>query len=207
MHDLASGRDEILEELMDESEELEANDELEFEEYEGDEELASQLLEVTSDEELDYFFGKILKGAKRIMKSPAGKLLGGALKGIAKKALPIAGSALGNFIAPGVGGAVGGKLAGMLGSMFETEGVSDEDVQMEVARRVVKTARQAAARVSRDPRSGSNPRAAVQAALADALKRNLPGLIAAPGNAIVTVTAPRSGRWYRRGNRIVIVGV
>lgn len=101
-------------------------------------ELASQLLEVQSDAELDEFLGKLVKraasAAGKFIKSPVGKQLVGALKGVAKKALPIAGAALGNMIVPGVGGAIGGKLASAAGSMFglELEGLSQEDREFEV---------------------------------------------------------------------------
>ncbi|MBE7446118.1 MAG: hypothetical protein HS132_13050 [Planctomycetia bacterium] len=70
-------------------------------------ELASQLLEITDEDELDQFLGDIIKKAGsavgKFVRSPVGKALGGVLKGAVKKALPIAGSALGNLIAPGVG--------------------------------------------------------------------------------------------------------
>jgi hypothetical protein len=201
MHDLGSSRDELMDELSDEvdPEVLDLN-EGEFEE----EEIASQLLEATSDEELDHFFGDILKGAKRLMKSPAGKMLLGSLKGLAKKALPMAGSALGNMFVPGLGGVIGSKLGGAVGNMFEHEG-SDEGVQLEVAKQVVRTAKSAAALVQRDPRVIADPRAAVQAGLTSAVQRHLPGLM--PGSTALASrrTGRLNGRWYRRGNRIILV--
>lgn len=203
MHDLASGREELLDELSDEMDESEAFEGEVPSFGETEEELAAELLEATSDEELDHFFGGLMKGAKRLLKSPAGKMLGGALRGIAKKALPLAGKTLGNMFVPGLGGAVGGQLGGMLGNAFEGEGLSEDEVQLEVAKRVVRTARQAAAQVARDPRAISDARAAVQSGLGTALKRNLPGLLnAGPLGA----STRNSGRWYRRGNRIIIVG-
>src|SRR5687768_9430530 len=78
-------------------------------------ELAAELLEITDEQELEQFLGKLVRSAGKaiggFVKSPVGKALGGVLKTVAKKALPIAGSALGNLVAPGVGGMIGGKLA------------------------------------------------------------------------------------------------
>eukprot|EP01032_Pedospumella_encystans_P000272 gene272-307_t len=80
-------------------------------------ELALELMSVTSDAELDQFLGGLFKGALKGLKkvgSAIGKVakpLGGALKGIAKKALPFVGGALGSFIPiPGVGTAIGSAL-------------------------------------------------------------------------------------------------
>jgi len=49
------------------------------------------------------------------MHPAVGQKLMGSLKGIAKKALPVLGSALGNMIVPGLGGVIGGKLASAAG--------------------------------------------------------------------------------------------
>ena len=61
---------------------------------------------VTDEQELDQFLGKLISKISRtagsIIRSPAGKALGGVLKGAAKKALPIAGPASWNvFRGPG----------------------------------------------------------------------------------------------------------
>jgi hypothetical protein len=62
-------------------------------------EFATELLEITNEAELDHFLGKLIKGAwKGIRKvgSVVGRVarpLGGILKGIAKKALPLAAGA------------------------------------------------------------------------------------------------------------------
>jgi hypothetical protein len=217
MHDIESSRDELAEELLEDSTELEPEGEFAFEDQsESEADLAAELLEVQNDEELDYFFGKILKGASRFLRTPAGKFLKGALRTVAKKALPIAGSALGNMVVPGLGGVIGGKLAGGLGSALglEAEGLTQDEVDMEVAKRVVRTARQAGAALARNPAAVENPRAAVQSALLGALRRNLPGLVNAAASGVasglaaggVSTGGRRSGRWYRRGNRIVLVG-
>src|SRR5262249_17289427 len=89
-------------------------------------ELAYELLGVSSEEELDQFLGKLFKGVVRgigKVASFAGKALrplGGILKGIAKKALPFVGGALGSLIPiPGVGTAVGSALGGALSKALE----------------------------------------------------------------------------------------
>ena len=62
-------------------------------------ELAAELLEVSSEEELDRFLGSLIKKAGQVagkfIKSPVGQQLGGLLKGAAKQALPMVGSAIG----------------------------------------------------------------------------------------------------------------
>src|SRR3954451_15319166 len=63
-------------------------------------ELAAELLEISSEDELEQFLGNLIKGVAKgvggIIKGPIGKTLGGALKGLAKTALPMVGSALGS---------------------------------------------------------------------------------------------------------------
>ena len=117
MHDIDSTQGESeymgLEALEPESFEFEFEEEEEFEaevpfsEFE-ESELAEELLNVQSEEELEQFLGSLVKkawrGVKKFAKSKVGRALGGVLKKIAKKALPIAGGALGSFIPiPGVG--------------------------------------------------------------------------------------------------------
>src|SRR5436305_5803637 len=133
-------------EFMDEGESYEGSDmEGELDEVE-EAELAAELLEITDEEELDQFLGSLIKKAvpavTKFFKSPIGQKLGGLLKGAAKKLLPMAGAALGNLVAPGVGGAIGGQLASKAGSMLglEIEGLSAEDQQFEVARQFVRFA-------------------------------------------------------------------
>lgn len=219
MHDIDTTARELVDELLaPEHEELESEG-LDPEGYdEGDSsdsetDLAAELLEIDDEAELDHFLGKLVKRAGRFLKSPTGKLLKSALKGIAKKVLPIAGSALGNIAAPGVGGAIGGQIASALGPSLglEAEGMSDEELQMEVAKGVIRTARHAARHVARDPRAGSAPRAAVRDAVSRALGKHLPGLVKAtphgPMNTRGEVSGASSGRWVRRGNRIIVFGV
>jgi hypothetical protein len=107
-------------------------------------ELAASLLEIQDEAELDQFIGNLVKRGFRaigkVARGPIGQALGGVLKNVARTALPMAGAALGNLVVPGAGGLVGGKLASMAGKMFvlELEGLSPQDQEFEVARRVVR---------------------------------------------------------------------
>ncbi|CAB3746062.1 hypothetical protein [Paraburkholderia humisilvae] len=113
-------------------------------------ELAAELLAVNNEQELEQFLGGLIKSVGRVAtnfaKSSAGKALGGILRTAVKSALPVVGSALGNLVIPGAGGLIGGKLAGMAGSALglELEGLSNEDREFEVARRVVRIGQHAA---------------------------------------------------------------
>ncbi len=185
-------------------------------------ELAAELLSISSEEELDQFLGKLFKGAVRGIKkvgSAVGKVargpLGGILKGIAKKALPFVGSALGSFIPiPGVGTAVGGALGSALSKALETEfeGLNAEDREFEMARRYVRLAATSARNVANAPPNVPPQVAAKQAVLA-AAKQQIPNLaINGSGQSIPDSTGVaaagtgRSGRWIRRGRKIILLG-
>ena len=193
-------------------------------------ELASELLEVTNEQELDQFFGKFFskigrgikkvgRGIVRVVRSPIGRVLGGALKAIARKALPVVGGVF--------GGPVGAMAASSAGKMFglELEGLSEEDRDFEIARQYVRFATVATLGVGRTP-PGTPPRVAVQQAIDSAARKYAPGLVGAtirPAAGPQPATsgevaarrpmypAPRPplalpGRWFRRGHNIVIVG-
>lgn len=186
-------------------------------------EAASNLLTVSNEEELEQFLGSLFKkvgrAVKSVVKSPVGKVLGGLLKNVAKKALPVLGAAAGNLIAPGVGGVIGGNLAAGAGKMFglELEGLTPEDAEFEVARRYVRLASLAAAKAARSPQAGP-PHRIARTAILSAARRVAPGLIGRPLPAYGPV--PRygygpgygfdgrnSGRWIRRGRKIILFGV
>jgi hypothetical protein len=197
--------------------EEETEDEAVFDEIE-EMELAAALLEVGDDEELEQFLGKLIKKAGRaigkVVKSPVGKALGGVLKKVAKTALPMAGAALGNLVVPGAGGLVGGKLASAAGKMFglELEGMSPQDQEFEVARRIVRLTGAAAKQAARAPAAAS-PVTAAKNAVAKAARVHAPGLSGASATQMARTNggsagfAGRTGRWFRRGRRIILVGV
>lgn len=173
-------------------------------------ELAAELLDVGSDEELEAFLGKLIKRAAKgvgsFVRSPAGKAVGGFLKGLAKKALPVAGAALGNLIVPGVGGAIGGKLGSAASSLFELEmeGMSPEDMEFEVARRFVRLAGATTASAARPSHSGT-PDVVVNRAIQNAARLHAPGLL--QNRQPARSKRATSGRWVRSGNRIILLGV
>jgi hypothetical protein len=163
-------------------------------------ELAAELLAVSSEEELDQFLGKFLKGAWRKIKKVA-RPLGGILKGIAKKALPFVGGALGSFIPiPGVGTAVGTALGGAASKLLEVdlEGMSPEDQEFELARRFVRLASSAVTEAGNAP-VGTNPNVAAAAAVRKAASQ-------LSGQQVQAARRQQSGRWLRRGNKIILLG-
>jgi uncharacterized protein (DUF697 family) len=146
-------------------------------------ELASELLELGSEQELEQFLGNLFKGVSRavggFIKSPIGKALGGVLKNVAKRALPVVGGALGSMVAPGIGTALGSKLGSMAGGLFEVEleAMPAEVAEFEVARRYVNLAAAAArnAALAR-PSERVNPQTVARAAVAAAARDHAPGV-------------------------------
>jgi hypothetical protein len=179
--------------------------------------LAAELLSISSEAELDQFIGKLVKGAFRGIRkvgSAVGRIakpLGGILKGVAKTTLPFVGGALGSFIPiPGVGTAVGTALGSAVSKALEAEleGVDPEDQEFEMARRFVRLAGTAATRAAM-AQPGANPQAAARAAVMAAARQHVPGLrrsAASPSSSAATIST-QSGRWIRRGRRIVLLGV
>lgn len=144
--------------------------------------LAMELLSVSSEEELDQFLGKMFKSAWKGIKkvgSVVGKIarpLGGVLKGLAKKALPFVGGALGSFIPiPGVGTALGSALGGALSQALEAEfgGMDQEQQEFEMARRFVRIAG-TAAQLAAQGAPGRDATGAVRQAVTDALRSHMP---------------------------------
>lgn len=163
-------------------------------------ELAAELLGVTSEEELDQFLGKLLKRAWGGIKKIA-RPLGGLLKGIAKKALPFVGGALGSFIPiPGVGTALGSALGGAASKLLEVEleGMTAEDQEFELARRFVRLAHGAVTQAANGG-NGANPNVDAINAI-----RQAAGLL---DRRHSPRRRSHTGRWVRRGNRIILHGV
>lgn len=173
-------------------------------------ELASELLEVASDQHLEQFLGnligKIGGAVGQFARSDTGRALGGILKDAARQALPVVGKAIGQWVSPSGGGAIGADLANQAGRLFglELEGLSPEDKEFEVARQFVRFAG-TAARNACIARPGVPPVAAARKAALDAAQAHAPGLVPRlQGRS--TLLWPRSGRWIRRGKTIVLFG-
>lgn len=166
-------------------------------------ELALELMSVTSEAELDQFLGGLFKGAWKGLKkvgSAIGKVaqpLGGVLKGIAKKALPMVGGALGSFIPiPGVGTALGSALGGAVAKALEMEfsGMEYEQQEFEMARRFVRIAGTAAQLAAA---SDGSPQA-VRRALSESLLQHVPHYEMAEGLSGEEEGEAYGGRWRKR---------
>lgn len=180
-------------------------------------EFAMELLDASSDAELDQFLGRVVRRAargarnvasrgRRFLQSPAGRRLAGVARGVARRALPAAGRALGTAIGGPVGGAIGSRAASAAGRALglELEGLSPEDQEFEVARRVVRFTAGATNAAVADEARGTPPDRALRQGVAAAARRHAPGLLqgSRPSGGRVS-----SGRWVRRGNRIILSGV
>jgi hypothetical protein len=181
-------------------------------------ELASQFLEITSEEELEQFLGDLFDRAK----AAAGRAYNSdlvqnrvisALKTAARTYGPgLAGRAADSVLGPGSGKWVqsGAQWAADRWLKEELEGLSGEDREFEVARRYVRFAIDALQRALQAP-----PRVpqqvAAQIAVRDAARNHAPGLVPivhelvggappAPGSN----GGRSSGRWVRRGSSVVI---
>lgn len=204
---------------------------------EEENELAEELLTLSSEAELDQFLGKFLrKTAGRFVK--ALKPLGQILKPLAKKLLPIAGTAAGAFFGGPVGAKIGGHLGSFATKLFELESdfeyLPPQEQQMEIARRFLRFAASAAQNAAAadgadretdanepasepmdepgsEPSPDSEPQDPVtvaRGAIATAADVHAPGLV----QPLAQLPARRrpargnGGRWYRRGNTIVVRG-
>ena len=180
-------------------------------------ELASELLEVTNEAELDRFLGDLIGRAGqaigKFVRSPEGQAIGGILKGAAKQVLPGIGSAVGGYFGGATGAKFGSDAASAAGRAFglELEGLSGEDRDFEVAKRFVNFAGEAVKNLASAP-SGLDPRTAANAATMAAAKTYAPGLLSPREAGVEPQTYspfPRahSGRWMRRGNKIILYGI
>jgi hypothetical protein len=207
-------------------------------------ELASELLEVQSEEELEQFLDSLVRsvgsaaskavGAVRdFSKTPTGQALVGVLKDAAKTALP----ALATTVGTAYGGPVGGQIANLaaqgIGTVLglELEGLSAEDQHFEAAQQVVRLAADAAQQAAALRNTPGTPQQKARAAFIEAAKTYAPGLIrpaGGNGNGSRRMGAGmpgagqgpsaaqhpghlhgrrHSGRWVRRGDTLVLMGV
>jgi hypothetical protein len=170
-------------------------------------ELASELMSVTSEAELEQFMGGIVntvgKKLGQFVQSPVGQQLGRALKDTARQALPAIGEAIGARYGGPLGAAVGGALGSGVGTALglELEGLSHEDRDFEIAKQFVRLAADAAQHATQ-AHAGASPADAARDALAAAAQHYAPGLLA-PASPVGPVA---SGTWVRRGSTIIIHG-
>ena len=175
-------------------------------------EFASELLEVTGEQELEQFlsdvFSAVGQAAGNFIRSDTGQALGGILKdslsSAAKQALPVVGRAIGD-VAGGYGD-IGAQAGSAVGSLLglELEGLSAEDREFETARQLVRFVGSAAGQAAAAPRN-IPPAAAARTSTSRAARIYAPGLLPRlQGRS--TRLWPRSGRWVRRGRTIVLFG-
>lgn len=174
--------------------------------------LANELLNVSSEEELDQFLGSVIRKvgslAGKAIRSPIGRAIGGALKGVAKKALPLAGGAIGGYFGGPLGAKIGSGLAKAAGSAIGLEGEMGEEAEYEGARTFV---RMAADTVQKAAQAGGrgDPRQLAQRAVVAAVRQHAPGLLGKAGamqQGGQRTSQRQSGRWIRQGNRIILQG-
>ncbi len=179
--------------------------------------LASSLMEVNSEEELEYFLGDVISGAAsavgKFINSPTGQALGSGLKDVAKTLLPVAGQALGTYVGGGTGGQIGGALGSAAAGMFEMESGEQE---WEAASTFVKLAGDAAKNAAEMP--PGDPTTVAKTAIIEAAKVHAPHILPVltgmahgqhPGQGACGHHHHhhQQGQWYRHGKRIVLVGV
>jgi hypothetical protein len=172
-------------------------------------ELATELLEVTNEAELDRFLGDLISKAGKavgtFVRSPIGKSVGGWLKGAAKSVLPLAGGALGGFVGGPLGAKIGSGLASCAGSALGLEAeMSQEDREFEGAKSFVKMAADAVKSAVAAPPS-ANPVEIAKAAVKAAVEKRAPGLLSGAAVARPNGKFGRAGRWVRQGRNVIIV--
>lgn len=145
-------------------------------------ELATELLAVTDEPELDQFLGnlirKIARSAGAAVRSPLGQAIGRGLKGIIRQTLPLAGTALGTIAGGPLGAAIGSGLATTAGRALglELEGLSHADQELEATKRFVRFASNAVRNAASAPASG-DPADTATSAIAAAARSGAPGLL------------------------------
>ena len=160
-------------------------------------ELAFELLSVNNEEELNEFLGKWIRRAGRFLKRklPAvGRFLKKGLRGIAKIALPAVGAM--------VGGPIGSKAGQVASNLFEIEleGLSPEDQEFEIAKRVIGYGNETMRNVARIPGS-IPPEQTVKLAFKKAAATHAPGMVKPRSKW------PMQGSWRRDGSNIILHGV
>ena len=125
---------------------------------------------------------------------------------------------VGSAIGGPSGAQMGSQAASSMGQIFglELEGLSLEDQEFEAAKSFVQFAGEAAKNAASAP-STANPKAIAQQAATVAARQLAPGLLAGTTATTATTAATAgkscaacgrgsSGRWIRRGNKIVLLG-
>jgi hypothetical protein len=177
-------------------------------------ELAAELLGVADEAELEQLFGKIIhrvgRRIRRFVRKPLFRRVTRVLRGATRRALPMFGRAAGAYFGGPTGAYIGGQVAPRAGRIFglELEGLSPEDQEFETARRLVRFAATTAKNAALAPPDVHPEQVAKSAAIA-AAQQHAPGLLrpASTHHTSSIEEEGRSGRWVRRGRKIVLMGV
>jgi hypothetical protein len=167
--------------------------------------LASELMELQGEAELEQFLGDLIKKAGSavgtFINSPTGQALGGMLKSAARKALPMAGKALGGYLGGSTGAQWGEKIGGFASDNLEMENEMENEAEFETAKSFIRMAGDAVKGLG-SVAQGTSIEKAVQAAISKSASTHIPALLSAGA-----ATGAAQGRWVRRGQRIVLLGV
>ena len=163
-------------------------DDFEFD-FEGnyddpEEELAAELTEVSSDEELDEFIGDLVskawKKGKQAYNSKKGRFVRKHIAGLIRAGAKGGGAKIGEY--------VGDKAGGWLASKIEPE------MELEVAKKLVRFTNDAA-QMTKNTQNSREAKRAIQITA----KKHIKPLLASSGSSRNT------GRWVRRGNKIIVM--
>jgi outer membrane protein OmpA-like peptidoglycan-associated protein len=147
--------------------------------------LAAELLEITSEAELEEYLAHLVSGVGTTVGGPIGAPIGRPLlvllKDVAEKVFPMTvGDGLGTTVVPPPGTADRGDGVPEAGFFeLELEGMDREQAELEVARRYVRFASAATARAARAPARVA-PQQVVRAAATTAAQVHAPGLVRRP---------------------------
>ena len=176
--------------------------------------LASQLMELETEEEFENFLGDVIsKGLKAVggfIDLPTGQAVGSALKDAAKTLLPVAGQAIGGYLGGGPGEQIGGALGSAASNLFEAEAEAEEQ-EWEAANVFVRVALDTINNAADAPRN-ADPHDVARHAVARAMRKHAPGAARAwfrhhEGAARHGMRRHRTGHWVREGHTIVVHGI
>jgi uncharacterized protein (DUF697 family) len=177
--------------------------------------LASQLMQLETEEEFENFLGDIiskgLKAAGGFIDSPTGQAVGSALKDAAKTLLPVAGQAVGGYLGGAPGEQIGGALGSAASNLFEAEAEVEEQ-EWEAANVFVRVAVDTINNAADAPRN-ADPHHVAHRAVAEAMRRQAPHAASAWFNRHHEAAARNgmrrhhTGHWVRHGHTIVVHGI
>jgi hypothetical protein len=178
-----------------------------FSEAELDE-LATQLLEVRDEAELDQFIPAILGAATKVLpflaKSPVGKVLTGILKDAVISGVPALG---GLFKSRSRGPQIGSDVGAAIRSELDWEGVPADGRDIEAARKIIAIGGGAARELAQQP-PNAPPQAVTDAVQNAAKQEGVPANVPPPSpDTPPPSESTTSGQWFRRGRTIVIEGL